>query len=122
MEHADALPSGSPSMPRDPRSGRHSVFRLTPTEPTVRLITQLLFAVLVGDLPALESQFSVTGEVGDQEWSIELTPKVEALRKALISIQLKGDRAVRWVQLREPTGDTTSISLSPEAIRKSPPP
>lgn len=98
------------------KQGGAQVFRLeASSEPTVRLITQLLFALLAGDLPALESQFVASGEVGDETWSIELTPKSEALRASLASIQLKGDRAVRWVQLREPTGDITSISLSPEA-------
>ena len=98
------------------KQGRTEVFKLdAKSEPTVRVITQLLFSLLAGDLTALESYFTATGEVGAEHWSIELQPKSEALKKVFVSISLQGDRAVRSVLLKELSGDTTSITLSPRS-------
>ena len=92
------------------------VFRLdAKSEPTVRMITQLLFSLLAGDLAALESQFVATGEVGADRWSINLQPKSDGLKKVFASIALEGDRSVRSVLLKEQNGDTTTITLVPEA-------
>jgi hypothetical protein len=96
------------------KQGRTEVFRLdAKSEPTVRLITQLLFSLLAGDLSSLETHFTATGEVGAESWSIELEPKADALKKVFIAISLKGDRAVRSVILKELNGDSTVITLSP---------
>lgn len=90
------------------------VFRLdAKSEPTVRVITQLLFSLLTGELAALEQHFTAKGTVGAQGWSIELTPKAEPLKKVFTTVSLQGDRAVRQVELKEASGDLTSISLSP---------
>lgn len=97
------------------RQGGTEVFRLdAKTEPTVKVITQLLFSLLAGDLGALESQFSATGEVGPDRWKIELLPRSNALKKVFTRIHLEGDRSVRSVLLEELNGDSTSIKLSPE--------
>ena len=91
------------------------VFRLdAKTEPTVKMITQLLFSLLAGDLAALESQFTASGEVKADGWHIALEPKSEGLKKVFSSITIDGDRAVRSVLLKEQNGDSTTISLSPE--------
>ena len=90
------------------------VFRLdSKTEPTVKMITQLLFSLLAGDLPALESQFTATGEVKSEGWHIALEPKSEGLKKVFTSITIDGDRAVRSVLLKELNGDSTTIALTP---------
>ena len=92
------------------------VFRLdAKTEPTVKMITQLLFSLLAGDLAALESQFSASGEVKADGWHIVLEPKSDGLKKVFSSITIDGDRAVRGVLLKEQSGDTTVIALTPEA-------
>ena len=96
------------------RQGDKELFRLdAKSEPTVRLITQLLFSLLAGDVQALETQFTAKGEVTKDGWSIELTPKSEGLKKVFERVTLKGDRTVREVELNERTGDTTHLSLSP---------
>lgn len=90
------------------------VFRLdAKSEPTVRVITQLLFSLLAGDLAALETHFTASGEVKAESWHIELQPKSDALKKVFATITLDGDRAVRAVLLKELNGDSTSIILSP---------
>ncbi len=83
------------------------------TEPTVRVITQLLFSLLAGDLNALSSHFEATGSVTGKDWLIELKPKPGPLEKIFLRISLKGDSAVRSVHMQEQSGDATLISLTP---------
>lgn len=90
------------------------VFKLdAKSEPGVRVITELLFSLLSGDLPALSKQFTHEGEVGEKDWRIELTPKEPTLQKVFTRITLKGDDAVRSVHLLEAGGDATLITLTP---------
>ncbi len=97
------------------KQGGTEVFRLdAKSEPTVRLITQLLFSLLAGDLAALESQFIATGEVGAERWSINLQPKSDGLKKVFARIALEGGASVRSVLLEEQNGDSTTITLVPE--------
>ena len=79
----------------------------------MRVITELLFSLLAGDLPSLATQFEQGGEVGEKDWRIELTPKSESLKKVFVRITLKGDEYVRSVHLLEAAGDATLISLTP---------
>jgi hypothetical protein len=85
------------------------------TEPGVRVVTELLLALLGGDLRGLDRSFAVEGEVSAGRWALELTPRVEALRRRFERISLAGDRAVRTVRLREVGGDETTIRLAPAA-------
>lgn len=90
------------------------VFKLdAKTEPGVRIITELLFSLLAGDLPSLATQFEQSGEVGEKDWRIELAPKSDALKKVFTRITLRGDEYVRAVQLLEAGGDATLITLTP---------
>lgn len=90
------------------------VFRLDARqEPAVRVITQVLFSLLAGDLAALDQHFTAKGTVGERDWAIELKPKAAALEKIFTVISLQGDRAVRRVELREASGDVTDITLTP---------
>lgn len=82
-------------------------------EPGVRVITELLFSLLSGDLPALSTHFAQDGEVGEKDWRIELTPKDPSLQKIFVRITLKGDDSVRSVHLLEAAGDATLITLTP---------
>ncbi len=98
------------------KQGEVEVFKLdAKTEPTVRVITQLLFSLLAGDLEALGAQFTASGEVGEKQWRIELAPKSEGLKKIFVRIALEGDSAVRSVHLMEVNGDATLITLTPGA-------
>ncbi len=85
------------------------------TEPGVRVVTELLLALLGGELQALERSFAVEGEASGGRWTLELTPRVEALGRLFTRISLAGDRAVRSVRLQEAGGDETAIRLTPAA-------
>lgn len=96
------------------RQGADETFKLSAKEePTVRVITTLLFSVLSGDLAALETHFTSTGKVDAHGWSIELTPKPGPLEKVFTRIALKGDATVTSVAMTEASGDATLIQLLP---------
>jgi outer membrane lipoprotein-sorting protein len=96
------------------KQGDKEVFKLdAKSEPTVRVITQLLFSLLAGDLAALGTWFEASGTVGEREWRIELTPKTDGLKKVFMKIALSGDASVRSVHLMELNGDATLITLTP---------
>ncbi len=98
--------------------GGAQVFALdAKTEPTVKVITTLLFSLLAGDLDALGTHFTAQGGVDGANWHIELTPKPGPLEKIFLRISLKGDGYVRSVHLQEQSGDSTLISLIPSPPR-----
>lgn len=97
------------------RSGETETFKLSAKEePTVRVITTLLFSVLSGDLKSLESHFDATGGLTSEGWAIELTPHKGPLEKVFTRISIKGNATVSSVHMTEASGDTTFIQLTPE--------
>jgi outer membrane lipoprotein-sorting protein len=100
--------------PDDIRStqGGAEVFSLSASkEPTVRVINQVLFALLAGDVEVLRTHFEVTGTIDNKAWHLDLTPKAKALEKVLARISLDGDGFVRSLELTEGSGDVTRIRL-----------
>lgn len=101
------------------RQGDAETFKLSAKEePTVRVITTLLFSVLSGDLKALETHFDSTGGLTADGWAIELTPKKGPIEKVFTRISLKGNATVSSVHMTEASGDTTFIQLTPEGVTK----
>jgi len=82
------------------------------TEPTVRMINQVLFALLAGDLAQLEQLFKVDGTVGSDTWSVTLEAREPALAKAIGTIKLDGGAYVNNIVISEASGDRTSIVFS----------
>lgn len=91
-------------------------FRLSASsEPSVRIINGLMFALLNGDVAALDRQFTIVGSHADSQWKLALTPKQAAFAKLIRSIDLQGDRHVRAIAIAEANGDTTRIEFSDQA-------
>jgi outer membrane lipoprotein-sorting protein len=94
------------------RQGDTEVFRLDASkEPTVRVINQVLFALLAGDIAVLQAHFEVEGSVDEKGWQLALTPKAKGLAQVMSRISLQGDRFVRRLELSEASGDTTVIRV-----------
>jgi Outer membrane lipoprotein carrier protein LolA-like len=90
--------------------GGDVAFRLSAkTEPTVRVINGLMFALLNGDLSALSEQFKMEGSVEAKTWTLNLVPKQPGFAKILTHVELSGDQHVRKVVLDEANGDHTTI-------------
>ncbi len=97
--------------------GQDVAFRLSATtEPTVRVINGLLFALLNGDVAALDAQFKLEGSVQAKAWTLNLVPKQAAFAKILTHVELSGDQYVRRVVLDEANGDRTTISFHGQVV------
>lgn len=89
-------------------------------EPALRLVNEMMFALLGGDIAALSQLFVLEGELlGERAWRITLVPKQAAWRQVLQSIDLAGERHVREVRIVEAAGDQTKIRFS--ALKESEP-
>jgi len=81
-------------------------------EPTVGIISELLFSVLSGDFAKLRSTFAIKPSVEPQRWEATLTPRAKGLRAIMRRIELSGGGFVREVTIVEPSGDRTAIAFS----------
>lgn len=86
------------------------------SEPGLRAVNQLLFALLAADLAALAQRFRIEGQAsGEGPWQLRLAPRDAQLAGWLQSVELQGDRQVQTVQWQEASGDTNLIRFSAQA-------
>jgi hypothetical protein len=81
-------------------------------EPAVRMINRVLFALLAGDLGAIEKLFKIDGDIHDYSWRVTLKARDPALARAISSIALDGDAFVKNIAISETSGDHTRIMFS----------
>lgn len=81
-------------------------------EPAVRLINNVLFSLLAGDLGQLENLFEGEGSVQDQQWTVALKARDSGLAKVISGVSLEGGTFVKQITIHEANGDRTSISFS----------
>ncbi|HEX8404769.1 MAG TPA: outer membrane lipoprotein carrier protein LolA [Duganella sp.] len=82
------------------------------TEPTVRMINNVLFSLLSGDLGQLDSLFEVDGTVDANSWAVALKARQPGLEKAIGTIKLEGGAYVKNIGMSQAGGDTTNIVFS----------
>ena len=82
------------------------------TEPTVRMINNVLFSLLSGDLGQLDSLFEVDGTVDANSWAVALKARQPGLEKAIGIIKLEGGAYVKNIVMSQAGGDTTNIVFS----------
>jgi outer membrane lipoprotein-sorting protein len=80
-------------------------------EPALRIVNEILFAVLAGDVTRLEQRFEIAAQAPGSSWTLRLTPREAAVKRAFTSIGVDGDSFVRGVQLQEANGDRTTITF-----------
>lgn len=81
-------------------------------EPVVRMINNVLFALLAGDLGRLETLFEGEGHVNDKQWSATLKARDPGLAKVIADVSVEGDAFVKSIVIHEANGDRTGISFS----------
>jgi Outer membrane lipoprotein carrier protein LolA len=81
-------------------------------EPTVRMINNVLFSLLGGDLGQLDSLFVVDGKATATSWHASLTARQPSLAKAIGAITLDGAAYVNTIHMDEASGDHTTIVFS----------
>jgi hypothetical protein len=82
------------------------------TEPTVRMINDVLFSLLAGELAQLDKLFETEGAVDAGHWRVTLKARAPALAKAIGAIRLDGAAYVDHMVMDEANGDRTSIAFS----------
>lgn len=79
-------------------------------EPGLRVINDMLLAMLSGDAASLAAAFDVqSASVSGSAWRLELTPRDPALRRFVTEVQLAGYSHVAEAVLHEASGDRTEI-------------
>lgn len=77
--------------------------------PHLAVLAGILPALVTADIAELEKEFRIETGKTEKGWEMELRPRDEALARALVSIQVAGDDAVRSVGISEQGGDRTQI-------------
>ncbi|MFZ5525812.1 MAG: outer membrane lipoprotein carrier protein LolA [Pseudomonadota bacterium] len=82
----------------------------TRQEPGLRMVNDLLLALLAGDIKALASRFQTDLVLdGARGWRLTLLPRDAALGRFVTRIELQGDEHVRQVHWQEASGDETRL-------------
>jgi hypothetical protein len=82
-------------------------------QPGLGAVHALLFALIGGDLDALQTQFDAEAVVlGDDGWRLSLVPRAGPTRRFVGHIELEGDAHVESVRIDEAGGDRTSIRFT----------
>jgi hypothetical protein len=91
----------------------------TRDEPALRMVNELLFALMAADLQALSQRFRLDGEVQASGWQLVLVPRDAALARWVARIELEGERHVRSVKLHEAQGDASVIRFSQQTTAQA---
>ena len=78
-------------------------------EPTVRMVNNVLFSLLAGDLGQLEKLFDIDGSIESGHWNVTLKARAPGLAKVIGAIVLAGGVYVQQVTISEASGDRTTI-------------
>ncbi|RZU03010.1 LolA family protein [Rivibacter subsaxonicus] len=81
--------------------------------PGLKEFTQLMLALLAGDLGALSTQFRIDGELlGAHGWTLVLEPLAPAVAAQMARVRVEGDGFVQQVTIDEAGGDRVQIRFS----------
>lgn len=81
-------------------------------EPTVGVISELLFSVLAGDFDRLRAGFKLEATALPTTWHAKLVPKESGMKRVISAIELNGSDFVRQITMIEASGDRTVISFA----------
>jgi hypothetical protein len=81
-------------------------------EPVVRMINNVMFSLLAGDLGQLETLFEGEGSVQDNQWNVALKARDAGLAKVIAGVSLEGGAFVKQITIHEASGDRTKIVFS----------
>jgi len=87
-------------------------------EPAVRMINDLLFSLLAGDMQRLTGSFDITSAIDGKSWQARLAPREGGMQRVIGGIDLTGGEFVNHIVIREASGDRTEITFSAIATGK----
>lgn len=83
----------------------------TQQQPALRVMNQVMFRLLAGDIHALDADFFIQGTIDHRVWQVILRPKNPALSHVLKYISLTGSGYVAAMKIEEANGDKTRVDL-----------
>jgi len=92
-------------------SGVHLDGRSIEDAGTGELIASLMHAFMTGDLSGVKSTFTVTGELQDDGWHLNLRPRSLLLKSALERIEVDGASFLQQLVILEKNGTVSKIRL-----------
>ena len=93
--------------------GDHVTMRLSARdEPTVAIISEMLFSVLAGDVSGLRNGFTIEANTEASTWRARLVPKDAGMRRVVSAIELSGGENVKQITITEASGDRTVIAFT----------
>ena len=81
-------------------------------EPMVKVINELMFSLIAGNFSQLDQYFNISSHVAGNKWHAFLSSRNASVAKVIQHIHISGDNYIRHVNLREQSGDVTSITFS----------
>jgi hypothetical protein len=84
----------------------------------VAQVTQMMRAMLGGDLSALYSQFDVRARGTPAQWQLLLTPNQPQLAQSLKGLQMSGGDYLRTVRVTLANGDVTQLDFADSVVVK----
>ena len=82
-------------------------------EPALRVVNELLLALLAADFERLAQSFTIATELRDgRAWRMRLVPADPQLQRWVERVELDGDEHLRGLRLVESGGDVTAIRFS----------
>lgn len=88
-------------------------------EPTVGVISDLMFSVLAGDFARLRSGFKIDAAAQAASWTAKLVPKESGMKRVITAIELGGNEYVQKITMMEASGDRTVITFTNMATGQS---
>lgn len=80
--------------------------------PEIGALVACVRSLLAGDQKTLEAAFEVHLEGSEDQWQLDLTPKLDEIQKVIDHIQIRGhQRLVRSVEVRQPDHDRSVMTI-----------
>jgi len=76
------------------------------------MMTLLMTGFMQGDFRGVDRQFTVTGEVGEDDWTLILEAKSARMKSAVEKIKMGGSHHLHFIDILETGGNGTRIEFS----------
>ena len=81
-------------------------------EPMLEFVNSLIFSIFSGDFSKLEENFIIKVNANNNFWEAHLQAKTELIGKILKEVKISGDKYIRFITIKESSGDMSEISFS----------
>jgi outer membrane lipoprotein-sorting protein len=81
--------------------------------PEIAAFIESIRGTLAGDRAALERAYRLSLEGGEQDWTLELLPLADRMKKVIERIRIVGERhELRTIEIRQADGDSSLMTIT----------